>query len=191
MSLKEKLGGGKGDSLEREINFAINKISERKIFSTDHNAYKETLNAVMRRPSVKKQKSQMINWLNEYSDVNLELNSQNSVQSAKRSSKMHQQENKMIQKFRRGSVEANLGSSLGKINILEGLGSGRVLEELAEDDYSNEEEEEDISPANFRSCDGDCASSRASKGTSLAFKKQVTIRTLYQEYERIEEMLLA
>jgi hypothetical protein len=52
--------------MERELNYCINKISERKIFATDHNL--EALNSIMRRPSVRHKKTTLINWLNQYSE---------------------------------------------------------------------------------------------------------------------------
>jgi hypothetical protein len=66
--------------VERELNFAINKITERKIFTTDHNEHRQSLSNIIRRPSVLKKKNQMINWLDEYSDSK----SQNFVPAVKR-----------------------------------------------------------------------------------------------------------
>lgn len=52
--------------MQRELNYCINKISERKIFATEQNI--EALNSMMRRVSVRNKKGTLINWLNQYSE---------------------------------------------------------------------------------------------------------------------------
>jgi hypothetical protein len=59
---------GLKDIIERELNYAINKITQREIYQTDSDSHIDTLNAIMRRPSVRHKKSTMIKWMNEYSE---------------------------------------------------------------------------------------------------------------------------
>ena len=61
----------KGDAqMEREINYCINKISERKIFTADQ--HQEAVKHIMHRPSIRQKKSNLIHWLNQYSEQNEE-----------------------------------------------------------------------------------------------------------------------
>lgn len=59
VSLKQNLGslsveaaGFNPSQLERELNFAINKISERQIFSTELHEHREVLDQIRRRTSI-------------------------------------------------------------------------------------------------------------------------------------------
>ena len=126
--------------LERELNFAINKITERKIFSTEQLEHKETLDLIKRKTSVMKKKSNIINWMDEYSDSK----NQNYAPATRRH-KRKTEEARTIPSFKH---EFSFGSR-------------------------TEEEENDFDGFTER----------------FSLKKATSIRSLYQEYERIEAVL--
>ena len=68
--------------LEKEINFAINKINDRKIYVTEF----EDKFQHNKLNSAYKEKSQVIDWLNEYSEVNIESSSSSSLIAVKKES---------------------------------------------------------------------------------------------------------
>ena len=118
--------------LERELNFAINKISERKIFSTDQYEHREVLDQIRRRASVFQKKTNMINWLEEFSD--------NRSSSFAPKGKRRTEEAATIPNFKyEASIDMN----------------------------ADEDSDSELSSS----------------------KKATSIRSLYQEYERIEALL--
>lgn len=64
--------------MEKELTYAINKINDRKIYVATHEDSQLSMQL-----SKKKQTSQIIDWLNEFSEVNQENSSESSVIAAK------------------------------------------------------------------------------------------------------------
>lgn len=85
MAIKQKyLAGNDESELAKEINFAITNINERKIYSTF-----ASRTSPIKHPNpmvnlvLNKMSSQIIDWLNEYSDANFESSSSSSLRAAK------------------------------------------------------------------------------------------------------------
>lgn len=80
MSIKEKyLQDETNEDFQREINFAINNIAERRIYQTS-----TPTNIDSPLPeNARKSSYIMEGWLNEYSDANNESSSSSSVRAAK------------------------------------------------------------------------------------------------------------
>lgn len=91
MSIKQKLSDSEEDvELGREINFAINNITERKIYNTLASQINLTVSQSenpllnkMASPLLRKMNSNMVDYLNEYSEGSKESSNSSSLRNAK------------------------------------------------------------------------------------------------------------